>query len=291
MTIEHPMIESIERSVQFMQTELQNDRTPTLDHLATVSGMSKYHFHRIFKLVTGETCGDAMTRLRLARGTAAMQDIGSSVTQAALAAGYSSSQAFAKALKRELATSATSLRSDPERLAETVRTLLEPNQITNVPAYPPMRIEICSLEPLELIFIRTIDRFPDLAETYGRLAEVADGPQNVRAFLGLPHRDTSTSEANGFVFDCALLPISPVSNIPADMRFHSISQGTYLVVRHIGIDAELPRSLDTLYTAVLTQPDLHISDEPCIFHFVDDPEETTDTECRTDIYVRIETLS
>ena len=87
MTIDHPMIGCIERAVGFIQTELQEDRAPSLDAIATASGMSKFHFHRIFKLVTGETCGDAIARLRLARGTSLMQTPGVSITEAALAAG------------------------------------------------------------------------------------------------------------------------------------------------------------------------------------------------------------
>ena len=282
------MIGCIERAVGFIQTELQEDRAPSLDAIATASGMSKFHFHRIFKLVTGETCGDAIARLRLARGTSLMQTPGVSITEAALAAGYASSQAFAKAVKRALSTSASSLRSDPDRLAQTVRKLLEPDQAAATIDLSPARIEICSLEPLEIILVRTTDKFPDLADTYWKLVEAVGDPENIHGVLGLPHRDISTFEEEGFVFDCAVLPSRPVAEIPLEIERHSIPSGTYLLVRHVGVDADLPRTLDTLYAAVLTQPSIQLADAPCIHHFIDDPEEVDEAECRTDIYVKIE---
>jgi len=288
MTTEHPMIQNIERSLHFIQTELQEDRAPSLDSVAAASGMSKFHFHRIFKLVTGETCAMAITRLRLARGAATIQDASTSITEAAFAAGYSSSQAFAKAIKRELSTSASSLRSDPERLSDTIRTLLEPGQAASSLELPPTRIEICSLEPLEVILIRTEDKFPDLADTFWNLVEAVGDPQNIRAVLGMPHRDIASFEEDDFIFDCAVLPAHPVETIPSAGRRHTIAHGTYLLARHTGPDAALPHTLDALYTAILTHPDIHLADAPCIHHFIDDPEEVDERECRTDIYLKIE---
>jgi len=290
MTPEHPMIGCVERAVKFIQTELQEDRAPTLNNVAIASGMSKFHFHRVYKLVSGETCSETITRLRIARGAAALEGLGTSITEAALAAGYASSQAFAKAIKRELSTSASTLRSDPKRLANTVRTLLEPSHAASKQEFPPTRVEICSLDPLEVILVRTKNKYPDLAETYWRLVEAAGEPQNIRAIIGLPHRDISTFEDADFIFDCALLPFHAAECLLTDVVSHSIASGTYLLVRHKGPDADLPPALDALYTAVLTQPDIRLANTPCIHHFIDDPEEIDEAECRTDIYVKIEIL-
>lgn len=34
--------------------------------------------------------------------------------------------------------------------------------------------------------------------------------------------------------------------------------------------------------------EIALSDQPCLFHSVDDPEEVSEQHCRTDIYVRVE---
>ena len=290
MIPEHPMIACVERAVQFIQNELQEDRAPTLDNVAIASGMSKFHFHRIYKLISGETCRETITRLRMAKGAALLEEFGTSITEAALAAGYASSQAFAKAIKRELSTSASALRSDPERLSNTVRTLLEPSQTITKQEFPPMRIEICSLDPLEVVLVRTKDKFPDLAETYWKLVEAAGEPQNISGILGLPHRDISTFEDDDFIFDCAIISSRAVECFLPNMKHDSIAPGTYLLVRHKGLDIDLPHTLDALYAVVLTQPDIQLADAPCVHHYIDDPEEVDEIECRTDIYMKIDML-
>ena len=222
MTQKTPEIRSIERAVEFIRTELINDRIPNLENVANAAGVSKFHFHRIYKLITGETCAQTITRLRLAKAAAELQQANSSITQAAFAAGYGSGQAFAKAIKRELSTSASNIRSDPERLSKTIRTLIKPD-LSNSGQTPPFaQIEIASLDPLEVLIIRSEDVYPDLVETYNSLFEMVGGPENVKAVLGLPHRDIETSEDGGFVFDSVLAPHSScllyTSPSPRDKR-------------------------------------------------------------------------
>ena len=292
MMRDHPILKCVERAVQFIQTELHNDRAPTLDDIATSSGLSKFHFHRVYKLVTGETCQQTVTRLRLAKGTWTLQDPGMSITDAAFTAGYGSSQAFAKAIKRELTETPSALRSDPERLADTVRTLLEPNQLDDGHELQPIRIEICSLDPFEVLLVRTTDKYPELAQTYWQLVEAIGEPQNIRAILGMPHRDIATFEDEGFVFDCALAPFTVPQKLPSKLQpaltLGSIASGPYLLARHTGPDSTLPTTLDDLYAFALARPDFSLADVPCIHHFIDDPEKIDEAKCRTDIYLKIE---
>ncbi len=286
---EHPIIKCVERAVQYIAHQLNEDKAPSLQDVASASGISKFHFHRMYKLVTGETCAQTITRLRLAKGGNALLDNSTSITEAALSAGYNSSQAFAKALKRELSESASSLRSDPQRLAETVQTLAEPEQWTNLPNIPPARIEACSLDPIVVAFVRTSDSYPDLVETYGQLIGALNNPENLKAVLGIPQRDIETYEQNGFVFDCALLSNNS-DQLPQGLQQYTIPAGDYLLVRHKGLDKDLPATLNALYAFILSQDDMIISDTPCIHHYIDDPEEVEEALCRTDIYVKVETL-
>jgi AraC family transcriptional regulator len=39
----------------------------SLDQLADVAAMSRFHWHRVFHAVTGETCAQAVRRIRLHR--------------------------------------------------------------------------------------------------------------------------------------------------------------------------------------------------------------------------------
>ncbi|MEP3654408.1 MAG: helix-turn-helix domain-containing protein [Litorimonas sp.] len=287
MTYTPPEIRSIQRAVTYIQTELREDRIPSLEDVAKAAGVSKFHFHRVFKLITGETCAQIITRLRLAKATAELKQANTSITQAAFAAGYGSGQAFAKAIRRELSTSASEIRSDPERLSETIKTLIKPD-LSNSDHTPPfVQIEIASLDPLDVLVIRSEDVYPDLIDTYNGLFEMAGGPQNVRAVLGLPHRDIETSLDGGFIFDAALVPLSAVTVTPDTVVAKRLDGGLYLLAQHKGLDADIPVTLDALYSHILMCPDIDLTDAPCVHHYIDDPEEVAETNCRTDIYIPI----
>ncbi|TRD10924.1 AraC family transcriptional regulator [Erythrobacter insulae] len=282
MNTSHYMLGSIAQALEYIQSELREDRAPSLGDVARASGISPYHFHRVFKLLTGETCAQVVQRLRLAKSTAALQDPSISVTQAAMAAGYGSSQAYAKALRRELADSASAMRADPERLASAIRTLSEPDDEREAAARTA-RIQICSLDPLDVLLIKTEDKYPDLAETYGKLFEAAGGPQNVRAALGLPQNDMELCEEEGFGFDAAV-----VLSDPKNLDCITIQGGLHLLVRHIGPDHGLNDTLNAIYGFALGKPGIAFRDLPNVYHYIDDPEEVVETECRTDIYVPID---
>ncbi len=70
-----------------------SDSVPDLDSLASASGMSRFHFHRVFKQHTGVTPKAYGAALRAGRLTQQLGEAGS-VTDALYAAGYSSSGRF-----------------------------------------------------------------------------------------------------------------------------------------------------------------------------------------------------
>ncbi|WP_157678090.1 helix-turn-helix transcriptional regulator [Oleiphilus messinensis] len=83
-----------------------------LNAIAREACLSPYHFHKIFKLITGETPGEYVRRLRLEK---AINILGAhpekSITEVSAYSGFSSSQNFAKALKKEFGISPSAVRT------------------------------------------------------------------------------------------------------------------------------------------------------------------------------------
>lgn len=76
------------------------DRNPTLEELSKVACFSRFHFHRIFKALIGETVGEFTRRLQLEKAAGLlMYNPSLSITSIALECGFSSSQNFSKAFK------------------------------------------------------------------------------------------------------------------------------------------------------------------------------------------------
>ena len=103
----------------------QHYREPLdLTTLAERAALSPYHFHRIYKAVTGETPAATVRRLRLENiARQLFSDSNANITALALEHGYASSQALAKAFRAHFGMSASALRAcrDFESWIETMQ--------------------------------------------------------------------------------------------------------------------------------------------------------------------------
>jgi AraC family transcriptional regulator len=87
----HRVMEHIERHL---------DQPLDLETLAAVANFSAFHFHRLFRAWTGETLGDYLRRRRVEKGALRLlTQPASGVLEVALAVGFGSGEAFARAFK------------------------------------------------------------------------------------------------------------------------------------------------------------------------------------------------
>ena len=88
----------IHRVMEHIEQHL--DQPLDLETLAAVAHFSAFHFHRLFRAWTGETLGDHLRRRRVEKGALRLlTQPGSSVLEVALAVGFGSGEAFARAFK------------------------------------------------------------------------------------------------------------------------------------------------------------------------------------------------
>lgn len=88
----------------------QSETMPRLDTLAAHAGLSRYHFHRIFKAVTGLTPRSYAAAHRAKRIRSELEH-GSSVTEAIFDAGYNSNSRFYEQAHQLLGMTPTSYRA------------------------------------------------------------------------------------------------------------------------------------------------------------------------------------
>ena len=96
-------------AMNFIERHLEEN--PSLDEIARATSFSKYHFHRIFKNLTGESVGEFTRRLRLERAACMLRfSPRASVTEVAHRYGFSSSQNFARAFRKHFECSPSEFR-------------------------------------------------------------------------------------------------------------------------------------------------------------------------------------
>ena len=80
-------------------------QAPNLEDVSRVSGFSKFHFHRLFKVYTGETLNQFIRRIRLEKAAFILLfDKDKTITDVALSCGFSNSQNFATAFKKHFSS-------------------------------------------------------------------------------------------------------------------------------------------------------------------------------------------
>ncbi len=100
-----------------MEKMLFEGNSLTWEEIAKQSAISPHHFHRMFALVFNETPGQYLSRKRLGWAVDLMiSEPTLTVTEVALEAGFSSSQALAKALKRSLGLTAKEIKQKQNQL-------------------------------------------------------------------------------------------------------------------------------------------------------------------------------
>jgi AraC family transcriptional regulator len=255
-----------------------------LEKLAAIANLSPWHFHRVFRLMTGESLGEMVRRLRVAKGAALLRGTPGQVTQAAMASGYATPQAFARAVRRVTGLSPTDLPRSPDLLARLQA------RTTTTDEEPPLSVEITSVDPFIVQAMRNVGDYRDLDTAFTRLFEwvfAEHSMATLQGIYGIALDDPLSVPPAQCHFECAVKVDAAVTFAPP-VRAIEIGGGTYVVGHHRGDYNLAHAALDELYAMLLDSREMHLADAPVFMWYRDDPEARPAHELRADIYVPIE---
>lgn len=98
----------IDRVIDHLRGNL--DKSFKLEELAKIACFSEFHFHRIFRSMTGETVNDFTNRLRLEKSARLLTKTRRDLTDIAYDCGFSSPATFSRSFKKAYETSPTPYR-------------------------------------------------------------------------------------------------------------------------------------------------------------------------------------
>jgi len=99
----------VDAAIIFINEHLADDLN--LERVAQAAHFSPFHFHRIFTMTVGETPHEFMNRVRLEKAANMLVKMGAlSITEIALACGFSSSATFARSFKKHFGVTASAYR-------------------------------------------------------------------------------------------------------------------------------------------------------------------------------------
>lgn len=279
MTSGHELYrQRLERVAQCMADALDEGRTPTLEELADAAALSPFHFHRIYRLMTGESVAQGLQRLKVAH---ALERVGAGedVTAAAHAAGYGSSQNLARAVKQRTGGSVSELRASgalPEIAAQLKRPESGEGALTfELVDHAPVRIACrIAVGPYDQLNLAYRALFDDVCGVVGSEA--------VTGVYGMPLDDPREALPADHRFVCALAVEAPVAGVES----REIPGGRCAVRRHHGPYSQIPAALDSLYSELLNSGH-DLADRETFIHYVDQPSSDDNPEAPhiSDIYV------
>lgn len=250
----------------------------SLDALADVACMSRFHWHRVFRAMTGETLADAVRRIRLSRAANALAREDRPIEEIAARYGYSGPASFSRAFRAALGVAPGEFREQCVQRTTDLR---------NNPEAPPM-------------FPVTIKELP-LCRAAGVLhvGPYAGIPRAFQQLGGILAARNLFSQAQGLF---AVYHDAPGSKPDAELRAHvavivgagfppgvpgleyfGLAGGRHAVLEHTGPYATLAAAYDWLYGVWLPQSGEEPRDAPPIELYVNDPRTTPPDDLRTDI--------
>ena len=195
-------IHRINRVVDYIEANLDGDHS--VKTLAEVAHFSPYHFHRIFRALTGETINNYVKRIRLQEaGSRLLNDYNRPVTDIAIQCGFNSTEVFCRAFREHFGKNTTEFRKHhmeqvrkngqpPRKNSQSDQSsrLYISDEIINQNRNVQMEknIQVKEMPAMDLVYCRHVGPFDQIGGAYEKLFKWA-GP---RGLLRFPDTKTLT---------------------------------------------------------------------------------------------------
>jgi AraC family transcriptional regulator len=277
----------IDKVVAHVAARLAEGVAPSLGELADIAGLSEYHFHRVFRLMTGETLSSTVQRLRLAISLSALSAPTAAVADATAIGAYATTQSYARALKARTGRAPTAARGRPAEIDRLQAELRRASpEVSGVG--PAVGIEIVSFEPLTIVALRNVGDYSELNGGYARLFGLLPDVTAVTGLYGVPYDDPPETAAHLCRFDCCVSLGDPAGALGvAELRELHIAAGPCARLQQTGSYDQTWQNLDSLYGYLLDASEWSLGAAPPFVHYLDDPDVSPLEDLRAELYLPV----
>ncbi|PIE15696.1 MAG: AraC family transcriptional regulator [Rhodobacterales bacterium] len=255
------------------------DQDLSLDALADVAAMSRFHWHRVFHAVTGETCAAAVRRIRLHRGACWLVQRDWSQEEVARRLGYGSQQSFIRAFRSAYGVSPGAFRK--------IGKIELPQMLRRKGDLKMFPVEIQNAPKRRLVGLPHRGAYMDIGQTFEKLSAIVTSrnlwPQ-VRGMLGM-YFDDPDAVAEAELRSFAGVDVAEDLPLPEGFEELRIAAGPVAVLHYKGPYAGLKEAYTYLYGEWLPNSGRELSDQPCYEVYLNSPDDTAPADLLTDICV------
>ncbi|HEY8920181.1 MAG TPA: AraC family transcriptional regulator [Chitinophaga sp.] len=256
--------------------------------IAAQAHFSPFHFHRIFSAFTGETVGEYITRIRMAKAAKLLED-GCSVADAGAAVGYQTTSAFIKVFRKAFGM-LPARRPGREKLhyppgpAKTRRPAgMLQAAIRELPNLPLLYVSKKGVENEFFNAGATFDLLYDYLNQHGLTG-------HVKMRLGVL-RDMELLDTAQWRFDACIVLPEALEHVPVKpMERCLINAGKWAVFLHKGPYDTLWQTWSQAYRTWLPYSNMQLRDVPPFEVYLNSRKNTPPAELLTEIHLPIQEL-
>jgi AraC family transcriptional regulator len=250
----------------------------SLDALADVAAMSRFHWHRVFRAMTGETLADAIRRIRLLRAANALVLENAPIQQIAERFGYPNLASFSRAFSVAHGTSPGAFRQRGTQIA---------NELLANPGVSQMYpVTVQDLPPARAAGIFHQGSYSALSGAFQQLGGLIAARSlfpHIRGMIGVYHDAPGSKPDAEMSSHAAVIAAESFPNDIPGLDYFDLAGGKYAVMEHRGPPATLASAYDWLYGKWLPQSGEEPRDAPPIDIYLTDPRTTAPDDNRTNV--------
>lgn len=250
----------------------------SLDALADVAALSRFHFHRVFRGVTGETVVQAVRRLRLGRAAHLLVREAHPVAAIAAQVGYPNRASFDRAFREAFGMTPQSFRKRGE-----LRPFL--SRPTPMKEFPMPEVILRAEPARRLAAVPHRGPYAEISRAFEKLGTLAATrglyPQ-ATAMIGVYYDDPTAIPAADLTSHAGLA-VPESLPLQAPLEEVRLPGGDCAVLTHKGPYAGLQASYDRLYGQWLPASGREPADSPVFEIYLNTPMDTAPEDLLTEI--------
>ena len=255
----------------------------SLNQLSQIANISPFHFHRIFKALSGETIGEYIVRLKLGAACKLLKHTKNNISQIAYDVGFETPAGLSKAFKKRYNISPTKF-----RISNSIYETLPPINKEYLDIHEPV---ILDLKEQIVAYSRYIGSYQniDYADSFNKLEEFFT-ENNLWCDncyqIGICYDDPDITAEQLCRYDICLStnkPFTPNDSIGKIV----IPVGKFAVFTHCGSLSDIEKTYNTIYGKWLLNSPYEVRDSLTYDKFIDNIPDVTNRHIKTEIYIPI----
>ncbi len=267
----------ITRVIDYIYDHLDDDLD--LEKLAEIACFSNFHWHRIYRSITGETIKKTVKRLRLHRAAKELISSDDSLEKIARRAGYRNKDSFNRSFAYDFDMPPGAYRKRGQLIVNKIN-----NAIKDTTMYD---VNITSISDTTLAAIDHTGPYIMIGQAFDKVFAWAGanglfGPK--MHVMGIFYDDPAAVDTDKLRSKGGITVDSDFEET-ADIKKIIIEGGRYAVCQFKGPYAELETAYSWLFGSWLPESGEEVADKPCFEDYLNNPKEVPPSELLTNIFL------